>query len=117
MPKAFCYLDEHTIEKLQEMANKANQSFSKSMRDIVLLGLQVHEMQEKNDGSTKEKEAELTSKHTEYLLRILNIVGEIYHCSFDKERLSHPSESPEESLAKIRDKVQTYLDGYLQKDQ
>ena len=120
MPKAYCYLSDKTIEKLNEIQEKEeHESFSQTMKDMVQLGINVYIHGKENptmDDTERlrlEREEELRSQHTTYLLRIMEINADIFRCVFDKNKMIDSSENTEERIAIIKKKADDFVASYL----
>lgn len=113
MPQIYTSIGEHTIEQLEKISKKTGKSFSKITAEMVELGLKVYEARSENQISEVEKKkAELEEKHTEYLLRIMNLCSEILRCTFDPDKMESKSKNPEEAISEIKEKMQFYIKSY-----
>ena len=66
---------------------------------------------------SRQKEEELERNHTEYLLRILGVVSDLYRSQYDANKMGFKCANADEALSRIKDKVQSYIDGYVGKDE
>ncbi len=101
---------------VNQYATKNHKSFSRSMSDLVELGLKVSKIQDEGGDNDDKKLDELEKKHTEYLLRTMNICSEIFRCCYESSKVSDESTSANETLNNIKGKVNHYIDGFLQKE-
>lgn len=108
------FLEEPIKRQIEENASKEGSSVSKYAADLIKLGLKIKGM--KQDES-RQKEEELERNHTEYLLRILGIVSDLYSSQYDSNKMGYKCANADEALSRIKDKVQSYIDGYLGKDE
>jgi len=119
MPKAYCYLPQKTIDQLEAVKlSDGYDSSSHVMKDMIELGIKVHLMNKENHESIdeknkREKEEELQKKHTTYLLRLLGLSADIFRCVHDKNKLPDSTNYVEEDIAKIKNKVDAFIEGYL----
>jgi len=78
MPKIYATVSEKTEEDLKNLATKIRKPFSKTVSDMLELGLIYYKNSQKNDQVKPQNHpTEIDLKHTEYLLRIINIDSEI----------------------------------------
>jgi len=119
MPKAYCYLPQKTIDQLEKVKlSDGYDSSSHVMKDMLEIGLKVHLMNQDDklsddDKYKLEKEEELQKKHTTYLLRLLGLSADIFRCVHDKSKLPDSKNNAEEDIAKIKNKVDSFIDGYI----
>lgn len=119
MPKAYCYLPQKTIDQLEKVKlSDGYDSSSHVMKHMIEIGLKVYSMNQDNELSDDdkyklEKELELQKKHTTYLLRLLGLSADIFRCVYDKEKLPDPKNNVEEDIASIKNKVDVFIDEYI----
>lgn len=113
MPQINATLSEPVIEEIMQLANMKRQSFSKTVSDLIEIGL-------KNDGVADEKNIvtknashqakAVMEKEAEYLLRIVNLCSEIYRFTFN-EKTHFDSHDPERAMKQINEKIKERLYG------
>lgn len=120
MPKVYCYLNQKIIDQLEQIKqDDGYDSSSQLMKEMIELGIKIYLINKSNepvDDAEKrrlEKEEELNRQHTTNLLRILGITTDIFRCVFDKEKINTTALSADDQIAKIKDKVDSFIDGYI----
>ncbi|KTD70360.1 hypothetical protein Lsan_0042 [Legionella santicrucis] len=120
MPKAYCYLNQKTIDQLEIIKrDEEHDSASQTMKEMIELGIKVYLHNKENPGLNEEekrrleKEEELNRQHTTHLLRLLAISADIFRCVCDKNKLPEGSENAEEHIATIKKKVDNFIEGYI----
>lgn len=109
MPRICTTISEKTEDNLKNIMAKTNKSFSRIVSDIIEIGLVsyknrlVIESQKQQKNST---ESEL--KHSEYLLRILNINSEILRKLYDE-----PSKCVGKTADLILGEIKTHVKKHL----
>ena len=87
---------------------------SQVLKELVSLGLQAYVSKNTTPENNKsDKEAGLRMKHTTYMLRMIGITSDVLRCVFDKNKVDGSNNNAEEQLAFIKNKVDHYIDGYL----
>jgi len=78
MTKVTTFLNDDTLLNLKELCKNTGKSLSKIIAELVETGYQIEQNHDTEKAITHdEKNTELALKHTELLLRILNINAEI----------------------------------------
>ena len=77
MPKIYATVSEKTATNLKTISEKSHKSFSRVVHEIIELGLLSYSQQNTKSPKFLQKLTEPDSKHTEYLLRLININSEI----------------------------------------
>lgn len=120
MPKAYCYLNQKIIDKLESIKlDEGHDSSSQTMKEMIELGIKVYLHKKDNPEISEEekrrleKEEELNRQHTTNLLRLLAVSADIFRCVFDKEKLVEGSNNAEEHFALIKTKVDNFIEGYV----
>lgn len=120
MPKAYCYLNQKTIDQLESIKqNEGHDSASQAMKEIIDLGIKVYLHNKENQSMSEdekrrlEKEEELKRQHTTHLLRLLGISADIFRCVYDKNKLPEGFNNAEDHIASLKKKVDNFVDGYL----
>ena len=120
MPKVYCYLNQKTVDQLEQIKlNEAHESTSQTMKEIIDLGIKVYLHNKENlalsesDKKRLEKEEELKQQHTMYLLRLLSLNADILRCVYDENKFTNPSNHVEEHIAKTKQKVDHFIEGYV----
>lgn len=120
MPKAYCYLNQKTIDQLESIKqDEGHDSYSQTMKEMIQLGIKIYLHNKENPQISEdekrrlEKEEELNRQHTTHLLRLLGISADIFRCVFDPNKFPGGSESPEAHIAELKKKVDHYVEGYL----
>ena len=100
MPKIYASLPDKLINKLKDISEKSNESFSKIACKMVELGLQYYANNDKEPlKKSQETMSEFDLKNREYLIRIMNINAEILRKTYDE-----PSKLPGSNVdAKLED--------------
>lgn len=118
MLKLYCYLSQQKVDQLEQIKKEeGHRSTSAVMKEMIDLGLKVY-LHNKDKGSAEEiellkKEAELNRQHTRYLLRILSLNNDILRCVYDNNKFPEESGLFEDHIAKMKQKVDHYIDGYI----
>ena len=120
MPKVYCYLNQKTVDQLEQIKlDEAYESTSQAMKEIVDLGIKVYLHNKENlalsesDKKRLEKEEELKQQHTMYLLRLLSLNADILRCVYDENKFTNPSNMIEEHIAKTKQKVDHFIEGFV----
>lgn len=120
MPKAYCYLNQKTIDQLEAInRDEGYGSSSQTMKEMIELGIKVYLHNKENPGLGEEekrrleKEEELNRQHTTHLLRLLAISADIFRCVYDKNKLPEEMENAEEHIATIKKKVDNFIEGFI----
>jgi hypothetical protein len=120
MPKAYCYLNQKTIDQLETIKrDEEHDSASQTMKEMIELGIKVYLHNKENPGLGEEekrrleKEEELNRQHTTHLLRLLAINADIFRCIYDKNKLPEGTENAEDHIATIKKKVDNFIEGYI----
>ena len=95
MPRIYTSVDQKTIDLLTNIQNKKGISFSKAVSEMISVGL--------------ENSTNIEDKHSEYLLRTMNICSEILRCVYDKNKVSFSGENTEDALQEIKQTIQNYV--------
>ena len=66
-----------------------------------------------SDKKRLEKEEELKQQHSMYLLRLLSLNADILRCVYDENKFTSPSNTVEEHIAKTKQKVDHFIEGYV----
>ena len=108
MPQINATITPELAEKLQKIAQKTNKSFSKIVSDMAESGLKVYEKQHDYKSQKAQTRArELEAKHSEYLLRLININSEILRKLYN-EKPKYEADNTNELLNVIKKNVQKY---------
>ncbi|BCA97251.1 hypothetical protein TUM19329_36120 (plasmid) [Legionella antarctica] len=120
MPKAYCYLNQKTIDQLESIKKEeGHDSSSQTMKEIIELGIKIYLHNKENPSLSEdekrrlEKEEELNRQHTTHLLRLLGISADIFRCVYDKNKLPDSSGNAEDHIAALKKKVDNFVEGYL----
>ncbi|EKE01243.1 MAG: hypothetical protein ACD_21C00187G0005 [uncultured bacterium] len=116
MPRVVAFLDDGVIKNLKELYKNSDKSLSKIISELVDIGYRVkqhHEVQKVD--LQEEKKAELTDKHTEYLLRTMAVVADTYRC-VRNEKSKYKEEDIDNVLDTIISNTQSYINGKLGKN-
>lgn len=115
MPKTYCYLPQKTIDEIEKIqVNDNYNSMSQVLKELIDLGLQSYSSKNTTSTNNKsDKEADLRMKHTTYMLRMIGITSDVLRCVFDKSKVDGAHNNAEEQLAFIKNKVDHYIDGYI----
>ena len=117
MPRLVTFVGEHTLETINEKAEKNKISASKYASGLIEFALKIKSMEaDPKAKKAEEKRRELELKTPEYLLRILNISSEILRCNHDPEKMKVKQADVDHALDSITAEVKTYLKGYLGED-
>ena len=110
MARIVTFLDEEMIKKLKEISNNSNKSVSKITAELIEAGYNI---KYNNINNLQQKKQELTDKHTEYLLKILAIIQDMYHC-VRNDKSHYDTENTAEALRLIKTNITEELDEFLQ---
>ena len=115
MPKTYCYLPQKTIDEIEKIQVDNNySSMSQVLKELVDIGLKSYSSKNIIPTNNKsDKEADLRMKHTTYMLRMIGITSDVLRCVFDKSKVDGAHNNAEEQLAFIKNKVDHYIDGYI----
>lgn len=81
MPRVISFLDDEVINNLKELSKNTNKTLSKTIAELVSIGYKVKLYHEKQQPDQQQAGSlTLPNKHTEYLLRIMAVVADIYRC-------------------------------------
>jgi len=84
------------------------------LKELVDIGLKSYSSKNIIPTNNKsDKEADLRMKHTTYMLRMIAITSDVLRCVFDQSKVDGAHNNAEEQLAFIKNKVDHYIDGYL----
>jgi hypothetical protein len=105
MPKIYATVSEKTVANLKNISEKNRKSFSRIVHEIIELGLLSYKNQLTATPSKPiQKMTELDSKHTEYLLRILNIDSEIL-----RKLYNEPSKCTKKTVDSMLTEIKTHV--------
>lgn len=117
MPRIITYLSDELIQNLKEISTNSGKSISKITAELIETGYKIkHNKDVYKLNLEDEKKKELVDKHTEYLLRIMSIVGDIYRC-VRNEKSKYEEENVDDAIKTIIESNIKYIEGYLGKDQ
>lgn len=78
MPKVITFLNDNTVQNLKELSKISGKSLSKVTSELIEIGYQTKQQQEAQKLNLHDdKNTNISLKHMEYFLRILNIDSEI----------------------------------------
>ena len=111
MQRIAIFLEEELGNDIRNRAKDHSISVSECAVSLIKLGLKVKALQEKSGEGEAEIEAKdpFLEKHSEYLLRILNICSEILRCTHDPKRAHYQNEKPDDVLEQIKDRIQNTI--------
>ena len=113
MPRVITYLDDTTLKNLKEVSKTSGKTISKISAELIKIGYDVKHNKEVHKLShEEEKKQELIDNHTEYLLKILSIVGDTYRC-VRNEKSKYSEEAIEDVIKTITSNNRKYINGYL----
>ena len=109
MARIITYLDKETIKNLEKLAEKSGDSLSKTTSDLIEIGYKVRSYQDNQESNEMvQRKESLEEKHTEYLLKIMAVVNDIYRCvRNDKSKYS------EENIADVLDKINSNINNFI----
>ena len=120
MPQVHCYLNQKMADQLEEIRKEEGyDSLSQAVKEMLSLGIKVHLVNKENpslsdeEKSRLEKEEELKNKHTEYLLRMLEISADTFRCVYDKEKIKDAPDTAGEHIVKVKQKISKYVEDYV----
>lgn len=120
MPKAYCYLNQKTIDQLDSIKkDEGHDSSSQTMKEMIELGIKVYLHNKESPAVSEdekrrlEKEEELNRQHTTHLLRLLAVSADIFRCVYDKNKLPEGSINADDHIAALKKKVDNFVDGYI----
>lgn len=115
MPRLVTFIEDPLLQNLKKMSKDSKKSLSKLAAELIEIGYRAKQLQDGKSNKEEEKKAELAEKHTEYLLRILTILSDIYRC-VRNEKSTQSGGKVDDVLNAIKDSVQAYISGYIGKD-
>lgn len=109
------YLPQKTIDGIEKIQVDDNYgSLSQVLKELIDLGLQAYSLKNRIPINNKSnREVDLRMKHTTYMLRMIGITSDVLRCVFDKNKVDGTHNNAEEQLAYIKNKVDHYIDGYI----
>lgn len=112
MSKVYCYLPQMYVDQIEEIKTAEKyDSQSQVLKELIELGLKARAI--KNIGPiNSDREDELRTKHSAYLLRLLSMTSEILRFVFDKNKTRGKQDNVDELLEQIKEKVDSYIDGH-----
>ena len=113
MARIVTFLDEDMIKKLKEISEASNKSVSKITAELIEAGYNIKHNHDNDIDSCQQKKQELTDKHTEYLLRILAIIQDMY-CCVRNDKSHYDTENTADALKIIKADIAEELDKFLQ---
>ena len=109
------YVDDEVLKSLQELHNKnPNKSLSQLSSELIDIGYRVkmhheaHSDQQDHQNQRNDQKSELAENHTEYLLKIMAIVADVYRC-VRNEKSKYKEDPFEDVLAKITANAQKFI--------
>jgi len=115
MPRLVTFIDDSLLKNLKQMGENNKKSLSKLAAELIEIGYNVKQIHGGKGNKEEEKRQELIAKHTEYLLRILTILADVYAC-VRNEKSQQDGEKINDTLDIIKKNVQSYIAGYIGKD-
>ena len=117
MARIITYLDDAIMQNLKEVSKISGKSISKIAAELIKVGYDIKHNKEVHKLSREEeKKQELVDKHTEYLLKILSIIGDTYRC-VRNEKSKYSEETVEDVMKIITSNNRKYIDGHLGKNE
>lgn len=120
MPKVYCYLNQKTIDELEQIKQvEEHESTSQVLKEMVTLGIRVYQMNRKDSELNEseklrlEKEEELRKQHTVYMLRLLALNADILRCVYDNEKIPKSQNDVEHHILEIKKSVDKYLNDFI----
>ena len=103
------YIDDEVLKTLQEISKDSGKSLSNIISELIDIGYRVKQHHDAHSDQQKNRKAELADKHTEYLLRIMAIVADVYRC-VRNEKSRYPEEATEDVLTTITSNARNFID-------
>lgn len=117
MPKISTFLSDEEILNLKEISKSSGKSISKISAELIAIGYKVKHHQETQAMSSWDKnKQELVDRHTEYLLRILAIITDIYRC-VRNDKSQYAEDNIPEVIKTIKADITKEIDVFLNKIQ
>ena len=117
MSRVITYLDDTTMQNLKEVSKNSGKTVSKIAAELIKIGYDIKHNKEVHKLShEEEKKQELVDKHTEYLLKILSIIGDTYRC-VRNEKSKYGEENIDDVIKTITNINRKYIDGFLGKSE
>jgi len=114
MPKVFCYINENVQEQLEQIKiDEGFSSLSKTMQEMLTLGIRVYLHNKEKGDSGADKMEELVQQHSKFLLRILALNTDILHCVYDNKKITEGTVTVEERIALHKQKVDHFIEGFI----
>lgn len=107
------YLDDAFLKNIHELYKGSDKPISHMVSELIDIGYRVKQHHELHSDQQEEgKKAELVDKHTEYLLKIMYIVADVYRC-VRNEKSKYTEESIDDALTTIAAKTQNFINRKL----
>jgi hypothetical protein len=78
MPKVVTFVSNHILDTIKKTAGDSGKALSKAFSELIELGFKVQQINDNKNQNTSENPHD---RHTEFLLRILSVVSDIYRCN------------------------------------
>jgi hypothetical protein len=114
MQRIVSYLEDDIVYNIKKLYKDSDISISKMTSELIDIGYKVKLHHELHSGSQEENKAALVDKHTEYLLKIMAIVNDIYRC-VRNEKSKYAEGTVDEVLATIHTRAQVFINKELEK--
>ena len=112
MQKMSVFIDEETNNKLKELKIKSGKSLSRIASDFVKLGcFPIVNKEQLKQNIFDKNISSLESKHTEYLVKILHIILDVYRCTRN-EKSRYPAATSDDAVKQISSIVTAYIQGF-----
>lgn len=110
MARAVVFLDKDLVSNIEKLYESSDKTLPKIIVELAHIGYKVKQHHELQDFiSQGAKESNFEDKHTEYLLRIMAMVADIYRCVRNKKS-KYREENIDDVLNKIAYNAQSYID-------
>ena len=113
MQRISSYLEDDFVDKIKKLYQYSNISLSKMTSELIDIGYRVKLHHEMQPNSQEAKKAVLVDKHTEYLLKIMTIVSDVYRC-VRNEKSKYYENTADEALATIYARVLGFISQRLE---
>ena len=107
LTRVVAYLDEEILKSLHELYKDTEKPLSRIISELVEIGSKVKRLHEAGPES-QEESVTSTNKHTEYLLKIMAIVADIYRC-VRNGKSKYDEETTNDVLAVISSNAQNFV--------
>lgn len=108
MQRISSYLEDDFVDKIKKLYQNSDVSISRMTAELIEIGYRVKLHHETHPSPQEAKKAVLTDKHTEYLLKIMATVIDVYRCVRNEKSKYHEN-TVDEALATIHARTLSFI--------